>query len=171
MLANEHSGSGGDFLPWAFQRYKLGPVVGKRTWGGLVGIGGYPSLIDGGGVTAPHFAFWTPEGKWEVENRGVPPDVEIEFDPKLWRQGRDPQLEKAVELVLEGLAKTPPRSIAADLSIIIQSRWMRKGGITWPRRPNPRKGAVDKCDVPTTHLDYSAIARSDRRPSTPRGVD
>lgn len=109
MLANEHSGSGGDYLPWAFQRYKLGPVVGKRTWGGLVGIGGYPSLIDGGGVTAPHFAFWTPEGKWEVENRGVPPDVEIEFDPKLWRQGRDPQLEKAVELVLEGLAKSPPR--------------------------------------------------------------
>jgi tricorn protease len=109
MLANEHSGSGGDFLPWAFQRYKLGPVVGKRTWGGLVGIGGYPALIDGGGVTAPHFAFWTPEGKWEVENKGVPPDIEIEFDPKLWRQGRDPQLEKAVELVLDGLAKTPPR--------------------------------------------------------------
>ncbi len=109
MLANEHSGSGGDFLPWAFQRYKLGPVVGKRTWGGLVGIGGYPSLIDGGAVTAPHFAFWTPEGKWEVENRGVPPDIEIEFDPKLWRQGRDPQLEKAVALVLEGLAKSPPR--------------------------------------------------------------
>lgn len=109
MLANEHSGSGGDYLPWAFQRYKLGPVVGKRTWGGLVGIGGYPSLIDGGAVTAPHFAFWTPEGKWEVENRGVPPDIEVEFDPKLWRQGRDPQLEKAVELVLEGLAKTPPR--------------------------------------------------------------
>jgi tricorn protease len=109
MLANEHSGSGGDYLPWAFQRYKLGPVVGKRTWGGLVGIGGYPSLIDGGGVTAPHFAFWTPEGKWEVENRGVAPDIEIEFDPKLWRQGRDPQLEKAVELVLEGLAKSPPR--------------------------------------------------------------
>jgi tricorn protease len=109
MLANEHSGSGGDYLPWAFQRYKLGPVVGKRTWGGLVGIGGYPALIDGGGVTAPHFAFWTPEGKWEVENRGVAPDIEIEFDPKLWRQGRDPQLEKAVELVLDGLAKSPPR--------------------------------------------------------------
>lgn len=109
MLANEHSGSGGDYLPWAFQRYKLGPVVGKRTWGGLVGIGGYPSLIDGGAVTAPHFAFWTPEGKWEVENRGVPPDIEIEFDPKLWRQGRDPQLEKAIDLVLEELARTPPR--------------------------------------------------------------
>jgi tricorn protease len=115
MLANEHSGSGGDYLPWAFQRYKLGPVVGKRTWGGLVGIGGYPSLIDGGGVTAPHFAFWTPEGKWEVENRGVAPDVEIEFDPKLWRQGRDPQLEKAVELLLEGLAKTPPRQYLRPL--------------------------------------------------------
>jgi tricorn protease len=66
-------------------------------------------LIDGGSVTAPHFAFWTPEGKWEVENRGVAPDIEIEFDPKLWRQGRDPQLEKAVQLVLDELAKSPPR--------------------------------------------------------------
>jgi tricorn protease len=115
MLANEHSGSGGDYLPWAFQRYKLGPVVGKRTWGGLVGIGGYPALIDGGGVTAPHFAFWSPEGKWEVENHGVAPDIEIEFDPKLWRQGRDPQLEKAVELVLEELAKSPPRQYLRPL--------------------------------------------------------
>ena len=61
---------------------KLGPLVGKRTWGGLVGIGGYPPLLDGGTVTAPHFAFWTPEGKWDVENHGVPPDVEVEFDPK-----------------------------------------------------------------------------------------
>ncbi len=126
MLANEHSGSGGDYLPWAFQRYKLGPVVGKRTWGGLVGIGGYPALIDGGGVTAPHFAFWTPEGKWEVENRGVPPDVEIEFDPKLWRQGRDPQLEKAIELVLEGLVKTPSRQYLRPPYPKYQPRLMEK---------------------------------------------
>jgi len=108
MLINEMAGSGGDWLPWAFKRAKIGPLVGKRTWGGLVGIGGYPSLIDGGSVTAPHFAFWTPEGEWEVENRGVAPDVEMEFDPQQWRQGRDPQLEKAVTLVLEALEKNPP---------------------------------------------------------------
>ena len=83
-------------------------------------------MIDGGGVTAPHFAFWTPDGKWEVENRGVPPDVEIEFDPKLWRQGRDPQLEKAVELVLEGLAKTPPRQYQRPQYPNYQPRLMDK---------------------------------------------
>ena len=65
---------GGDLVPWYFRRAKLGPLVGKRTWGGLVGIGGDPRLMDGGFVTAPNFAFWTPEGEWEVENRGVPPD-------------------------------------------------------------------------------------------------
>jgi tricorn protease len=110
MLANENSGSGGDLLPWMFKRAKLGPVVGKRTWGGLVGIGGYPQLIEGGGVTAPHFAFFTPEGKWEVENFGTTPDVEIDFDPKAWREGRDTQLEKAVELAMAELAKNPPRA-------------------------------------------------------------
>jgi tricorn protease len=109
MIINELAGSGGDYLPWLFRRFKLGPLVGKRTWGGLVGIGGYPSLMDGGVVTAPHFAFWTPEGQWEVENRGVPPDIEVEYDPKLVRQGRDPQLERAVRLVLEELEKNPPR--------------------------------------------------------------
>lgn len=110
MLANENSGSGGDLLPWLFQRAKLGPVVGKRTWGGLVGIGGYPQLIDGGTITAPHFGFFTPEGKWEVENRGTPPDVEVDLDPKAWREGRDTQLEKAVELAMAELLRNPPKA-------------------------------------------------------------
>ena len=109
MIINEYAGSGGDLMPWMFRRYQIGPLIGKRTWGGLVGIGGYPQLIDGGSVTAPHFAFYTPEGKWEVENHGVAPDIEIEMDPKAWRQGRDPQLEKAVEVVMEALRKNPPQ--------------------------------------------------------------
>jgi tricorn protease len=109
MIINEYAGSGGDYMPWLFRRAGIGPLIGKRTWGGLVGIGGYPVLIDGGSVTAPHFAFYSPEGKWEVENHGVAPDIEIEMDPKLWRQGRDPQLEKAVELVMEALRKNPPQ--------------------------------------------------------------
>jgi tricorn protease len=108
MIVNEYAGSGGDYLPWMFRREKIGPLVGKRTWGGLVGIGGYPVLMDGGSVTAPHFAFYSPEGKWEVENHGVAPDIEVEMDPKAWREGRDPQLEKAVELVMEALKKNPP---------------------------------------------------------------
>jgi tricorn protease len=107
MIINEYAGSGGDAMPWLFRKAKVGPLIGKRTWGGLVGIGGYPSLMDGGGVTAPHFAFWNPEKGWEVENYGVDPDIEVELDPALWRQGRDPQLEKAVEVVLEELKKNP----------------------------------------------------------------
>jgi tricorn protease len=111
MLINEYSGSGGDYLPYMFRRAQLGPLIGKRTWGGLVGIGGYPQLIDGGSVTAPHFAFYTPEGKWEIENHGVAPDIEIEFDPKAWREGRDVQLEKAVSWLMEELKKNPPKPV------------------------------------------------------------
>jgi tricorn protease len=107
MMVNEYAGSGGDLLPWLFRRAKLGPIVGKRTWGGLVGIGGYPPLIDGGMVTAPHFAFWNPDGKWEVENFGTYPDVEVDMDPKAWRQGRDTQLEKAIETAKDLLQKNP----------------------------------------------------------------
>src|SRR5215470_7574679 len=109
MLINEYSGSGGDYLPYMFHRAQVGPLIGKRTWGGLVGIGGYPNLIDGGSVTAPHFAFYTPEGKWEIENHGVAPDIEIEYDPKAWRGGHDIQLEKAVSWLMEELKKNPPK--------------------------------------------------------------
>ena len=108
MLANESSGSGGDALPWLFKQAKLGPLVGKRTWGGLVGIGNYPVLMDGGHVTAPSFAFFSPAGQWDVENHGVDPDYPVEQDPKLVSEGHDPQLEKAVELALAELAKHPP---------------------------------------------------------------
>ena len=107
MLINEQAGSGGDYLPYTFRQSGLGQLIGKRTWGGLVGIGGYPPLIDGGNVTAPRWGIWFPNGRWDVENRGVSPDVEVEFDPKLVRAGKDPQLEKAIEIVLAELAKNP----------------------------------------------------------------
>jgi tricorn protease len=111
MLINEQAGSGGDYLPFTFRQAGLGPLVGKRTWGGLVGIGGYPTLMDGGTVTAPRWGIWFPDGKggsgWEVENRGVAPDVEVELDPKLVRQGKDPQLDKAIEYVLAELKRNP----------------------------------------------------------------
>ncbi|HMG33832.1 MAG TPA: PDZ domain-containing protein [Blastocatellia bacterium] len=105
MIINEFAGSGGDLMPWLFRKAGIGPLVGKRTWGGLVGIYDYPQLMDGGFVTAPRVAFWNPNGTWDVENHGVAPDVEVELDPKLWRAGRDPQLEKAVEVVMEALKK------------------------------------------------------------------
>ncbi|MCA1614859.1 MAG: PDZ domain-containing protein [Acidobacteria bacterium] len=107
MIIDEYAGSGGDALPWYFKREKIGPLVGKRTWGGLVGVYDYPVLIDGGQVTAPRVAFYSPEGGWEVENVGVAPDIEVELDPRAWRQGHDAQLEKAVEVVMQALARNP----------------------------------------------------------------
>jgi len=107
MLINEYAGSGGDELPWLFRRFKAGTLVGTRTWGGLVGIGGYPTLMDGGAVTAPRVALWSYEGKYEVENQGVAPDVEVEMDPAAWRAGHDPQLERAVQILMKQLADSP----------------------------------------------------------------
>jgi tricorn protease len=108
MIINEFAGSGGDAMPWLFRRAGLGPLVGKRTWGGLVGIGGYPPLMDGGSVTAPSIGVWnTTTGQWEVENVGIAPDLEVEHDPELVRQGKDPQLDKAIEAVMAALSKNP----------------------------------------------------------------
>jgi tricorn protease len=108
MVINEMAGSGGDALPWYFRKAGLGPLVGKKTWGGLVGIYDYPELMDGGRVTAPRIAIYGLQGEWEVEGRGIAPDIEVEYDPRLVRQGHDPQLEKAVQVALELLAKNPP---------------------------------------------------------------
>jgi tricorn protease len=107
MIVNEVAGSGGDALPWLFKQAKLGPLVGKRTWGGLVGIGEIPVLMDGGHVTSPSVAFFSPKGEWDVENHGVEPDVVVEQDPKLVSEGHDPQLEKAVAVALQELAAHP----------------------------------------------------------------
>jgi tricorn protease len=107
MIANEISGSGGDALPWLFKQAKLGTVVGKRTWGGLVGIGEIPVLMDGGHVTSPSVAFFSPHGEWDVENHGVDPDVVVEQDPKAVSEGHDPQLEAAVAIAMRELAAHP----------------------------------------------------------------
>ena len=112
MIINEYSSSGGDLLPWLFRENKLGTLVGRRTWGGLVGIYGYPTLIDGGQVTAPRVAFRNLKGELDVENKGVPPDVDVDLNPQVWRTGRDPQLEKAVEVAMAELKKKPMRKPA-----------------------------------------------------------
>ena len=109
MIINEYAGSGGDLLPWLFRENKVGTLVGRRTWGGLVGIYNYPTLIDGGAVTAPRVAFRNLNGELDVENKGVPPDVDIDLDPRMWRQGHDVQLEKAVEVTLAAAQKNPKR--------------------------------------------------------------
>ncbi|HZU52637.1 MAG TPA: PDZ domain-containing protein [Holophagaceae bacterium] len=107
MIINQMSGSGGDALPWLFKKEGVGPLIGVRTWGGLVGIGGYPPLMDGGSVTAPRWGLYGTKGEWEVENIGIGPDIEVEQDPALTRKGQDPQLERAVQEALDLLAKNP----------------------------------------------------------------
>jgi tricorn protease len=110
MIINEFAGSGGDTLPWMFRQAGLGTLVGQRTYG--AGIGGYldiPDLIDGGSVSAPNRAFFNPKkGILDIENNGVAPDVAVEITPADWRAGRDPQLEKAVQIALDALKKNPP---------------------------------------------------------------
>jgi tricorn protease len=103
MLINEMAGSGGDMLPYMFRFKKIGPLIGKKTWGGLVGIWDVPGLMDGGGITAPRGGFYNLKGEWEVENEGVAPDVEVYMTPKLVNEGRDPQLEEGVKQALEML--------------------------------------------------------------------
>jgi tricorn protease len=106
MIIDETAGSGGDMLPWMFRKFKVGTLIGKRTWGGLVGILGFTEFIDGGGVTAPNLGIWTKDG-FIVENVGVPPDIEIEQLPSEIIKGNDPQLLKAIEVVLKELENNP----------------------------------------------------------------
>ena len=112
MLINQNAGSGGDAMPWLFRQAKLGPLVGTRTWGGLVGIGGYPVLLDGGSVTAPRTALYGLTGQFDIENKGVAPDVEVEDDPKSFAAGHDPQLERAIQVVMDELKKNPAQPFA-----------------------------------------------------------
>ena len=107
MIINQSAGSGGDAMPWYFRKANLGTLVGVRTWGGLVGIGGYPALIDGGSVTAPRYAIYGLNGEWEVEGHGIPPDVEVQELPKDVAAGHDLQLERAVAIVLQQLKEHP----------------------------------------------------------------
>jgi tricorn protease len=107
MIINEVAGSGGDAMPWLFHQEKVGTLVGKRTWGGLVGIGAIPVLMDGGNVTSPSFGYFSPEGKWQIENHGTDPDIVVEQDPKAVSEGHDPQLEKAVSVAMQELAQHP----------------------------------------------------------------
>lgn len=111
MIINESAGSGGDALPYMFRQRKLGPLVGTRTWGGLVGTLGFPSTIDGGGITAPNLAFYDLSGKWAVENEGVAPDIEVEYTPAAVIKGTDPQLERAVQEGMRLLEQNPVRRV------------------------------------------------------------
>jgi len=109
MLINSWSGSGGDAFPYYFRAAGLGPLIGTRTWGGLIGYSGQPSLVDGGRLTVPTFSFYNLDGEWDVEGHGVDPDIEVVDDPSLMVDGGDPQLDRAIAEVLEELEEQPPR--------------------------------------------------------------
>ncbi len=111
MLINQYGGSGGDAFPYYFKKLKLGTLIGTRTWGGLVGLSGNAGLMDGGYLAVPTFGFVSTEGEWAVEGMGVSPDIEVWDRPELVAQGKDPSLEKAVEVLLKELEKNPPRKI------------------------------------------------------------
>jgi tricorn protease len=111
MLMNGWSGSGGDCFPYLFKQAGLGPLIGTRTWGGLIGITGSPALIDGGGVTVPAFAIYDLKGNWIIEGEGVSPDIEVIDDPTEFARGRDPQLERALTEVEKQLRNQPPREV------------------------------------------------------------
>ncbi len=108
MLIDQDAGSGGDFMPYAFKRVGLGPLIGKRTWGGLIGISVNPPLIDGAFVTVPYFRFYTPEGEWRIENEGVSPDIDVELDPAAVNRGDDTQLDAAIADVMKRLEAWKP---------------------------------------------------------------
>lgn len=108
MLINHYSSSGGDAFPYYFKKLSLGKLVGTRTWGGLVGVSGNPGLMDGSSFSVPTFGFVNTQGEWEVEGIGVEPDIEVYDRPELIVQGKDPSLEKAVEILMEELKKNPP---------------------------------------------------------------
>jgi tricorn protease len=114
MIINEMAGSGGDLMPYMFKRRKIGPLVGKRTWGGLVHTADTPPFIDGGSMIAPRGGFFTRDGKWAVENEGVGPDIDVENWPKDVIAGKDPQLERAVEEAMKMLKANPPQRMTTE---------------------------------------------------------
>ncbi|MEM9293191.1 MAG: PDZ domain-containing protein [Acidobacteriota bacterium] len=123
MLINGYSSSGGDALPYYFRKLGLGPLIGTRTWGGLIGLEGNPDLVDGGNIAAPHFRIFDENGEWVVENEGVAPDIEV-YDLNEHRlDGRDPSIEKAVEVLLETLETNPPH------------RWVQPPPLVSPSAP------------------------------------
>ena len=122
MLINGYSSSGGDAFPAYFRQAKLGKLIGRRTWGGLVGISGGPSLIDGGAISAPSFAYYEKDGTWGIEGHGVDPDIDVIDDPSKMTKGGDPQL---------------------DAGILHMKKELKSRPYTRPRRPNyPKRQGI-----------------------------
>jgi tricorn protease len=124
MIVNERAGSGGDLLPYLFRRMQIGPLVGTKTWGGLVHTADTPLFIDGGRMVAPRGGFYDVNGQWAIEGEGVAPDIEVFQDPAKVLQGQDPQLEQAVQEALR-LMKT--QGVELKPEPVAPVRWKRPG--------------------------------------------
>jgi len=137
-VADEFAGSDGDIVTAAIRLLGLGPVVGTRTWGGVIGIEGVPGheLVDGTHMTVPRYAFSFTDFGWSVENYGVEPDVEVLISPDDWAAGRDPQLETAVRLALEALEKQPP-AVPPDPTVSYPDKARPPLPPRGPRGPRP----------------------------------
>jgi tricorn protease len=107
MLINGWSGSGGDAFPTYFKQAGIGPLIGTRTWGGLIGLTGGPVLVDGGTVSVPTFRMYDPKGNWFAEGHGVEPDIHVPEDPAALAKGTDTQLQRAIKEVQDRIAKAP----------------------------------------------------------------
>lgn len=125
MLINQYSSSGGDAFPYLFRQNKLGTLIGTRTWGGLVGISSNAELVDGGYIAVPRFGIYNAQGEWIIEGEGVSPDIEVIDTPHLLSQGKDPSIEKAVEVLLKELSQNPPKPVNAPQEPD-RSKWIEK---------------------------------------------
>jgi len=125
MIINENAGSGGDLLPYMFREMEIGPLVGTRTWGGLVGTWDTPSFIDGGRMVAPRGGFFNTDGEWAVEAEGVAPDIEVFYEPAQLIKGIDTQLEAAVK---EAMRLIPLQAIDLKGEPAPPIRWKRPEG-------------------------------------------
>jgi tricorn protease len=108
-ITNENAGSDGDIFSHGFKLLGLGPLIGKRTWGGVIGIWPRHTLVDGTATTQPEFSFWFQDVGWGVENHGTDPDIEVDIRPQDYRKGFDSQLERAITEVTRLLEAKPPR--------------------------------------------------------------
>ena len=107
VLINQHAGSDGDIFPESFRLLDMGPLIGTRTWGGVIGIRADKPSVDGGVTTQPEYAWWEPTRGWSLENSGVAPDIEVPFTPADRLEGRDPQLERGIKELQDALTRNP----------------------------------------------------------------
>ena len=176
-LTNEHAGSDGDIFSHAFKLYGLGPLVGKRTWGGVIGIWPRHALVDGTITTQPEFAFWFDDVGWGVENYGTDPDIEVEIRPQDHAAGRDPQLERAIREIKRLLRERKPAVPKLDQRPDLRAPKLAAGGARSRSAPPPapsvvelqvvgaRTGASSRTASPASSAIDSSKRPSSRNPS------